>query len=107
MARNQVQTGDMLTFAPVPAGGVVSGEGLLIGAAFGVCQYDADEGGEVEAAVEGVHALPKGAGAIAMGAKVYWTGTALTTVASGNTLVGYAARAAAAGDPTVDVKLTP
>ena len=59
MARNQVQKGDVLTFSPVPAGGVTSGEGLLIGAAFGVCQTDADAAGEVEAAVEGVHALPK------------------------------------------------
>ena len=107
MARNQVQQGDVLTFAPVPAGGVISGQGLLINASFGVAQTDADAGGEVEGAVEGVHALPKAAGAIAFGQKVYWTGSAVTSVASGNTLIGYAARAAAAGDATVDVKLTP
>src|SRR4051812_682965 len=38
-----------------------------------VAQYDAPEGGEVEADVEGVHTLPKAAGqAIAFGARVYF-----------------------------------
>ena len=71
-------------------------------------QTDADAGGEVEGAIEGVHALPKAAGAIAFGQKVYWTGTSITTVASGNTLDRLRrTRRGGASDPTVDVKLTP
>src|SRR3954447_17216208 len=108
MSRVQVQKGDTLTFSPLPAPGIKSGDPILIGAAFGVCQTDAPEGGEVEADVEGVFSLPKTAGqAVAMGAKLYFvTATGLvSTTASGNTGVGYAARAAAAGDATVDARL--
>lgn len=110
MARNMVQLGRTLTFAPVPAGGVRSGDPLLIGVAFGVAQHDAPEGGEVEADVEGIHALPKAAGVIlAFGSRVYFSAGAgsVTGTASGNTLIGYAARAAQAGDARVDVRLVP
>src|SRR4051794_31666751 len=110
MAKNQVQFGRTLTFAPAPAGGVKSGGPLLIGAAFGVAQYDAPEGGAVEADVEGVHSLPKAAGvALGFGARVYFAAGAgtVTGTATGNTLIGYCARAAVADDARIDVRLVP
>src|SRR4051812_12960701 len=109
MAKNMVQLGRTLTFTPVPAGGVLSGDPLIIGVAFGVAQYDAPAGGQVEADVEGVYSLPKAAGvALAFGARVYWTAAGNATgTATGNTLIGFAARPALAGDARVDVRLTP
>src|SRR4051794_30958637 len=110
MSKNQVQYGRTLTFTPVPAGGVLSGGPILIGAAFGICQTDAPEGGQVEADVEGVHGLGKTAGqAVAMGQRVYFVAATglISTTATGNTLVGYAARPALAGDARVDVRLVP
>jgi predicted RecA/RadA family phage recombinase len=109
MAKNMVQQGKTLTFSPLAAN-VNSGDPILLNAAFGIAQTDGVTGGAVEADVEGVWSLPKTAGqAIAMGARVYFVaGTgAISTTASGNTLVGYAARAALAGDARVDVRLVP
>src|SRR5688572_28924501 len=102
--KNHVQPGDVITF-PAPVGGVVSGQGVLVGSAFGVAAYDAAAGQPVECAVVGVYRLAKAAGAIAFGAKVYWTGTAASTTASGNTLIGWCAEAAAADADTVAVRL--
>ena len=56
--------------------------------------------------VTGVFEMPKtGTSAIAMGASVYFDGNGITDVASSNTLAGYAAQAAAAGDTVILVKL--
>jgi predicted RecA/RadA family phage recombinase len=98
MAKNQVQRGDVLTFSPVPAGGVVSGQGLLINNLFGVCQTDASAGGVVEAAVEGCFNLAAD-GPIAMGAAVYWiAATGLVTATAGtNKRIGVAAESASGG----------
>jgi predicted RecA/RadA family phage recombinase len=106
MARNFRQQGAVLT-AVAPAGGVVSGECVLIGVAFGIAAYDAPEGQETELNIEGVWSLPKVAGAVTFGAPLYWTGTAITTTAGTNARVGFAAAAAAAGDATIDVRLCP
>ncbi len=107
MRKNQVQLGRTLTLSPVLAGGVLSSGPILIGSAFGMAQYDAPPGGEVEADVEGVFSLPKVAGvALTMGTCVYITpGGAVTGTASGNTAIGFAARGALAGDARVDVRL--
>ena len=58
-------------------------------------------------AISGVFSVPKASGAITQGALLYWDDTAenLTTTASGNTLVGVAAAAAASGDATVPLLL--
>jgi predicted RecA/RadA family phage recombinase len=108
MARNFRQLGNVVT-ATAPAGGVVSGEGVLIGTCFGVAAYDAPEGSETELNVEGVWSLPKTAGAVSFGAPLYWNSAAknVTTTATGNPRIGFAARGAAAGDTTVDVRLCP
>ena len=102
-----VQPGKTLTFT-APAGGVLAGNGYKIGDLFTVANYSAAEGAEFEGDLEGVFELPKAAGAIAEGVKVYWvTANAnVTTTASGNTLIGHAAAAAADGASTVRVRLS-
>lgn len=104
--RNFVQPGDVVTLT-APAGGIATGEGLLVGALFGVAAYTAAEGEEVEASLVGVFELPKGSGAIGEGAKAYWDSAAraVTVTATGNKLIGAAIRAAASGDAAVRVRL--
>ena len=55
-----------------PAGGVKSGQPLLVGSLFGVCSYDAAEGESVELALEGVFDLDKDNSVIGAGGAVYW-----------------------------------
>jgi predicted RecA/RadA family phage recombinase len=57
--------------------------------------------------VAGVFSVPKAAGAVTQGAKLYWdaANSVLTTTASGNTVVGVAAAAAAGGDARVSILL--
>lgn len=104
--KNFVQDGNVLTFI-APAGGVVSGDGVVNGALFGIAAYTALAGQEVEANLVGVFALPKAAGALTLGQKVYWDSAAkaVTGTATGNRWIGAVARAAAAGDATVRVRL--
>ena len=95
--RNFIQPGGVLT-AVAPAGGVVSGDFVLIGALFGIASTSAAEGEQFELANEGVYELPKvSAQAWTMGALVYWDSTAknATTTASTNTKIGVAVADAA------------
>lgn len=89
------------------AGGVASGDGVLVGAIFGVAQRAAAQNEMVDVAVVGVYALPKATGAISAGARVFWNDTArnVTTTATGNYNIGYAMSAAGASDTTVSVLL--
>jgi predicted RecA/RadA family phage recombinase len=84
---------------------VLSGDGLLVGAIFGVASHNATSGAEVETQLTGVLDLAKTASqAWTAGAKVYWDNTAkrVTNVASGNTLVGVAVLAVGGGaDETI------
>ena len=103
--RNWIQPGDTVTVvAPVA---VTSGDGLLVGALFGVAISTAAIGANVEMLTEGVVDLPKAAVAITQGAKVYWDNTAknVTTTSAGNTLIGCAIVAVTVGDGTVRVRL--
>lgn len=104
--RNFIQPGDVITFV-APAGGVVSGDGVVNGSLFGVASYSALAGQEVEANLVGVFALPKAAGALTLGQKVYWDSAAkaVTAAATGNRWIGAAAMAAGAGEATVRVRL--
>jgi predicted RecA/RadA family phage recombinase len=109
MARNWRQQGAVLT-ATAPAGGLTSGEGYLTGVCFGVAATDALEGAEVELNIEGVWSLPKAAGVVVtFGDALYWASATenVTTTATANTRIGFAARAAVAADATVDVRLCP
>lgn len=107
MARNYIQPGDVLTiFAPAA---VLSGAPVIAGDIKGIAQGDAAAGASVDVATSGVWELPKvAANAFALGGKVYWStadGLA-TSTASGNTLLGVAVEAAAAGTASVKVRLS-
>ncbi|MFN4125251.1 DUF2190 family protein [Pannonibacter indicus] len=97
--RNYLQPGDVLDLI-APTGGIVSGEAHLFGDLFGVAATTAGEGEKVPVKVSGVFMLPKvPANGLSEGQKVYWNEAEkkLTSTASGNTLVGHAVKAVAAG----------
>ncbi|GAB5431217.1 MAG: hypothetical protein EpisKO_05870 [Epibacterium sp.] len=97
--KNYIQPGEKITVS-APAD-VASGAGVLVGAMFGVATGAAALGADVTIVRKGVFNLNKlAAQAWGEGVKVYWNNTAkeCTTVASGNTHIGYAASAAA--DPS-------
>ena len=99
-----VQPGDSLTVVAPYA--VTSGQGVLVGAIFGVAAYDAALNANVEVQTEGVFDITKEpALAITAGARVYWDNTnrRITTTATGNYHVGIATLAALAADSTVRV----
>ncbi len=68
--KNYIQPGNVLTLTMPTA--VKSGEGILVGALFGVAGTDGASGAVVECAVTGVYDLPKAAGAITQGQAIYW-----------------------------------
>ena len=94
--KNFIQNGETLTL-PAPYN-LVGGQGALIGAIFGVSASDAAIGNNADLATEGVFSLPKvSAQAQALGVKLYWDDATklVTTVSSGNTLIGVAVEVAA------------
>jgi len=89
---------------------VVSGQGVLVGDLFGAALSDVSSGAAVEICVEGVVRLPKAAGTISEGARVFWDNTAgrITTTAASNRVVGWMVTrggSSAADGTLVDVKL--
>ena len=88
------------------AGGVKSGDVVVVGALAGIAAYDAAAGAEVETQLEGVFDLPKGNEAIGAGAKVSLK-TDKTVGTSGTTLLGAAILSAGADAATVRVRLIP
>jgi predicted RecA/RadA family phage recombinase len=101
--KNFVSEGSVVTL--IAPHNVKSGDGVVVGAIFGVAAYDALLGAAVECAVEGVFNLPKLAGALAQGALVYWSASPAGVAGSGSKLIGVTTNAAASGDTTVDVRL--
>ena len=86
-----------------------SGQGVLVGALFGVVAVDALSGASAEVAVNGVFDLTKEAPlVIAVGARVFWDNTnkRVTTTATGNVAIGHAVVAAASADTAVRVRLS-
>lgn len=104
--KNFIQSGNIVPVA-APSGGVISGGGVLIGNLFGIANITAAEGAPIEMSTVGVFDLTKAAGAIAVGAKVYWDAAAkvATGTASTNALIGTAIVGAASGDAAVRVRL--
>lgn len=106
--KNFVQKGDVVTLT-APAGGVVGGNGYLLGALFGVAEGDAVAADTFSLQTVGVVELPKAAVAVAEGALVYWDNTAknVTTTATSNKLIGHCALlgGSLAGDATTFVRL--
>ena len=106
--RNYVQPGDSLALAVPYAGGVTSGQGVLVGALFGVAAVDGVQNAVIECQTKGVFDITKEpALAITAGARLFWDNTnrRLTTTATNNTLVGVATAAKAAGASTARVRL--
>jgi predicted RecA/RadA family phage recombinase len=94
--QNYVNEGWNLTI-PAP-GAVSSGDVVIVGAFKGVAQHDAASGDPVVIVTRGVFDLPKvGSQAWAVGAVIYWTGTACTTTVGSNTLIGAAVAAVGSG----------
>ena len=98
MAKNFVQPGSTITLtAPYT---VASGDGLLVGAIFGVAAGDAKSGATVEAVLVGVFDLKKAPSqAWAAGDKIYWDDETkqATKTATDTTLIGVATEAVASG----------
>ena len=106
--RNYIQPGDSLAVAVPYAAGVSSGDGVLVGALFGVAAVDGAQNAVIECQTKGVFDLAKEpALAITAGARVFWDNTnrRITTSATGNFAVGIATQAALAADATVRVVL--
>jgi len=102
--RNYVQPGDSLALAVPYAGGVTSGQGVLVGALFGVAAVDGVQNAVIECQTKGVFDIAKEPTlAITAGARLFWDNTnrRLTTTATGNFQVGLATVAALAADTTV------
>lgn len=104
--RNFIQKGENLNVVFPYA--VTSGGGALIGAAlFGIAACNQAQNSTGALVTNGVYELPKAAGAVAIGAKLYWDDAAkkLTTTAAGNTYVAVALAAAVAGAASVTARL--
>jgi predicted RecA/RadA family phage recombinase len=102
--KNFVQPGDVIS-VPAPAN-VSAGGGVVVGSLFGVAVATALSGQPVEIAVTGVFDLPKTAAqAWTVGQLLYWSGTAVTSVASTNRLIGVAAAPALSADTVGRVRL--
>jgi predicted RecA/RadA family phage recombinase len=102
-----VQPG-LSVFLPMPYDRT-SGQGVLVGALFGVVAVDALSGVSAEVAVSGVFDITKEAPlVIAVGARVFWDNTnkRVTTTATGNVAIGHAVVAAASADTTARVRLS-
>lgn len=104
--KNFVSPGENITLAaPYDRS---AGEGALVGAVFGVAQEDVLSGADVVLVRRGVFEMAKtSAQAWTVGAKIYWddANKVCTSTASGNTLVGAAAAAAANPSATGTVLL--
>ena len=106
--RNFIQPGESLAVAVPYAGGVTAGQGVLVGALFGVAAVDGAQNAIIEAQTQGVFDITKQPSlAITAGARVFWddTNRRITTTATGNFQVGIATTAALAADTTVRVWL--
>ena len=105
--QNYIQNGQVITVV-APAGGVTSGEGLIVGNIFGVAAYSAAEGDPLELATTGVYKLPKATAAVlTVGARVAWDNTAknINVPGAGRFPVGVATEAAGNGITSVAVRL--
>ena len=105
--QNYIQNGHVITVT-TPAGGILSGEGLIVGNTFGVAAYSADEGDPLELATTGVYKLPKATAAVlTVGARVAWDNTAknINVPGTGRFPVGIATEAAGNCITSVAVRL--
>lgn len=105
--KNYLQNGHIVRVT-TPAGGIASGDALVVGNIFGIAAYSSAEGDPVELSTTGVFQLPKASAAVlAVGARVAWDHTAkeVTTPAAGRFPIDVAVEAAGNGVTTVAVRL--
>ena len=105
--KTYIQKGDIIT-VPAPAGGIASGEGMIIGNIFGIAAYAAALGDPLELATTGVYLLPKATAAVlTISARVAWDNTAknINVPGTGRFPVGIATEAAGNGITSVAVRL--
>ena len=103
-----LQPGDSLAVAVPYASGVTAGQGVLVGALFGIAAVDGVQNAVIECQTQGVFDITKQPSlAITAGARVFWddTNRRITTTATSNYQVGIAVLAALAADTTVRVWL--
>lgn len=108
MTAEYIYKGESLDYTnPSSENAIDAGDVIVLGtkARIGIAACDIPASGKGAIHMTGVFRLPKGSGAIAQGAAVYWTGTEITTTSSSNTPAGYAAAPAASGDEEIEVKL--
>lgn len=107
MSRTFVQPGNSID-AVAPAGGVSSGDVVVVGSLVGVAETNAAEGETYALTLTGVHRLPKAVGAILAGAVVWFDAAAGKVVAAtgiGLWPLGAAVAAAGTNDTEVLVRL--
>ena len=102
--KNYCAGGDVLSLI-APAGGVVSGRGVLCNDLFVVAMHDAAAGAMFSGLLTGIVTLPKAAQAWPIGRRIFWDDTAkvITATSSGNTRIGTAVADALAGDATARI----
>lgn len=109
--KNLIQQEGTMIDIVAPSGGVVSGRGVLIGAAlWGVAAVTADEGEDAVIATRGVFELAKtSALAISIGDRVFWddNNKVVNKTSSAQLCVGVAVSAAGNPSSTVHVKIGP
>lgn len=102
--KNYIQKGDSIEVVAVAA--IASGAIVEVGALAGVSVGSYEIGETAVISLCGVYEVPKVAGAVTLGAKLYSnaSGSATTTVGT-NVFLGYAFSSQASGDATVRVRL--
>jgi len=81
--KNYLQNGHIVRVT-TPAGGIASGDALIVGSIFGIAAYSSAEGDPVELSTTGVFQLPKASAAVlTVGARVAWDNTAKQVNAPG------------------------
>ncbi len=99
-----VQKGDVVDYTPASA--VAAGDVVVIGSLVGVAPRAIAANALGSLAIEGVWEMPCATGATgAQGSAINWYATSGVAHASTGTAAGYLAKARAAGDSTVHVKL--
>lgn len=102
------QRGDTLDYVNTGTDVVEANTILVLGSRIGVAGTDILPGEKGSIHVTGVYEMPKNGAEISMGADVYYSesdGSFSSTEAEGSVKAGFAAQDAAAGDPSVIVKI--
>jgi predicted RecA/RadA family phage recombinase len=105
--KNYLQNGHIVRVTS-PAGGIASGDALIVGSIFGISAYSSAEGDPVELSTTGVFQLPKASAAVlAVGARVAWDNTdkLVNIPGAGRFPIGVATEAAGNGITSVAVRL--